>query len=80
MLSQVETTGEPLVLVHHQRDGDARRAELAGQGDGLVESGRVVARVEILSEKTRVMPATLSARFSRASIRHQQFRERIHSH
>ncbi|WP_188190346.1 DNA-binding domain-containing protein [Nonomuraea sp. SYSU D8015] len=52
---------EPLVLVHHEGDRDARRAELAGQGDGLVEFGGVVARVEIFSEKTRVTPPAWSA-------------------
>ena len=36
---QFDAAPEPLVLVHHQSDRDARRAHLAGQGHGPLELG-----------------------------------------
>ena len=45
------------MLVHDEGDRDAGGAQLAGEVDGVLEFGRLVARVEIFSEKTRLTPA-----------------------
>ena len=57
---ELDAAAEALVLVHHDRDCGPGRADLPGQDDGLVEFGRVVARVEIFSAKIRVMPEACS--------------------
>ena len=36
---ELDAAAEPLVLVHHDRDRGAGRADLPGEGDGLVELG-----------------------------------------
>jgi hypothetical protein len=48
------------VLVHDNRDRRPGRADLPGQGDGLVEFGPVTARVKIFSAKIFMTPAARS--------------------
>jgi hypothetical protein len=59
-LGELDAAAEPLVLVHDDRDGGTGRADLPGEGDGPVELGRVTARVEIFSAKTRATPEAFS--------------------
>src|SRR6266567_4348521 len=56
---ELDAAAEPLVLVHDDRDRGPGRAQLPGQGDGLVELGAADA-TRIFLEKIRVAPEARS--------------------
>jgi hypothetical protein len=57
---ELDAAAEPFVFVDDEGDGDAGGAELPASFTVASGSGRLVARVEISSGKTRVTPASAS--------------------
>lgn len=61
-VGEVDAAAAPLMLMDDEGDTYSEGPQFAGEEDGLTSSGRLEARVEIFSEKMRVMFVLLRER------------------